>query len=151
LRGHKQADTSEEKEGQPPASIDEASTAVPGNAQAALPPGVKPEDSSLSAPAPSLEQRLESGVLTVRERAQDREDPRWPAAASAPAPHGVARSAAETALGLAALAAVSGRNWEERVDETLAKTQAGTLSKTARLARRLLRPARQRTQRTIHP
>jgi hypothetical protein len=44
----------------------------------------------------------------------------------------------------AALASCVGRDWEDRVDEALADAGSQTLSKAARLVRRLRRPAAQR-------
>jgi hypothetical protein len=52
------------------------------------------------------------------------------------------RAIYEAALSLGALATCAGgRNWEERVDEALAESGSGALSKAARLARKLRRQA----------
>ena len=167
LRGHKPADDAEESEGKPPASDAGASTAAPENPQAGLPNRDLLEDS----PVVSLAELKDSPLLT----ATNSDFPAAALIAVAPAnsatasrdgnvgrhdseqaagpkslPHSLERSLAETALGLGGLAAcVGGRNWEERVDAALAQAGAGALSKTARLARRLMRPAENTTRRAV--
>jgi hypothetical protein len=160
IRGGKPADDTEAGD-KPPTAEDEA-PADPDAPQAALPPGAA-EDAPLlgvlgdllenSRGGISGEQYFASGFVTAIDQhsdvaSTDAREPTDESAVPAVAAAHMQRRVGSAALGLGALVASLGQpRWEDRVDEALAQADSGTLSKAARLARRLRRLASQRIHR----